>query len=72
MVRRINSLENVYGVDMSYVIWYSGLEAVLNGTVSGGCGAVSVFSLIPVCYARVVVCSGLVVSSKLPPARVMP
>ena len=36
MVRRINSLENVYGVNMSYVIWYSGLEAVLSGTVSGG------------------------------------
>jgi hypothetical protein len=46
-------------------IWYSGLEAVLNGTVSGGCGAVSVFSFIPVCYARVVVYSGLVRSSKL-------
>jgi hypothetical protein len=37
----------------------------------GWCGAVSVLSLIPVCYARVVVCSGLVVSSKLPGAPVM-
>ncbi len=56
---------------MSYVQWYIGL-AVLNGTVSGGCGAVSVFSLIPACYARVVVSSGPVVSSKRPPALVMP
>jgi hypothetical protein len=36
MVRRVKSFENVYGVDMSYVIWYSCLEAVLSGTVSGG------------------------------------
>ena len=36
MVRRVKSFENVYGVDMIYVIWYSGLEAVLSGTVLGG------------------------------------
>ena len=34
--------ECVWSADMSLVMWYSGLEEVVSGTVRRGCGAVKV------------------------------
>ena len=57
--------ECVWSADMSLVMWYSGLEAVVSGTVCRGCGAVWVsraYRYISLFWRFVESWSGVVVS----------